>query len=229
MNHCVKIQGGLGNQLFQWAYGLSLSKKYNVKYNVSNYQKDNGSSIIPNRELCIEKLLKRPLLKCFVNEGVVHEGYWQSETFFLDLREEILNSINFQVKKSLDFKGSCSLHVRRGDYLKLQHIYEVLDENHYFKCLDKINPKGNIFIFSDEIAWCKKIFKGNQFVFMEDNKPEEDLIYISLCKDNIISNSTFSWWGAWLNKNQNKKIIAPKKWFKNQPCHNLIPKNWQRV
>jgi 5'(3')-deoxyribonucleotidase len=84
-------------------------------------------------------------------------------------------------------------------------------------------PKNSIFlIFSDDIEWCKENFPNisDKFIFIEGNKDYEDLYIMSKCKNNIISNSTFSWWGAWLNQNENKKVVAPLKWFGSSINHN---------
>ena len=85
-------------------------------------------------------------------------------------------------------------------------------------------------VFSDDIEWCRSNFHGDKFVFVEDQKDYEDLYYMSLCKHNIICNSTFSWWSAWLNNNADKKIISPKKWFgpgyATHELSDLTPKGW---
>ena len=84
-------------------------------------------------------------------------------------------------------------------------------------------------IFSNDIEWCKKNFIGNQFIFIEGEKDYIDLWLMSLCKNNIIANSSFSWWGAWLNTNSDKKVITPKNWFGpaiNHSTQDLIPEKW---
>ena len=88
---------------------------------------------------------------------------------------------------------------------------------YYRSAVDLIGKEKLFFIFSDDINWCKNNFDfiENKF-FIENNKDYEDLILMSLCSHNIIANSSFSWWGAWLNSNPNKIIISPKKWFGNK-------------
>ena len=105
-----------------------------------------------------------------------------------------------------------------------------ITENQLEKELLDFKQQG--LVFSDDIDWCKGVFRGDRFTFIEGEKDYIDLYIMSQCKNNIIANSTFSWWGAWLNKNKNKKIVAPKKWFGSLISHNtkdLIPKEWIKV
>ena len=91
-------------------------------------------------------------------------------------------------------------------------INYYLNSLNYLKSITNSNFK--IFVFSDDIKWCEENFGFlNNKTFISDNKDYEDLYLMSMCKNNIIANSTFSWWGAWLNKNENKQVIIPSKWF----------------
>jgi hypothetical protein len=92
----------------------------------------------------------------------------------------------------------------------------------------------NILIFSDDINWCKNnlLIKNKNIFFIEGNQDYIDLWLMSMCKNNIMANSTFSWWGAWLNKNPNKKVFVPRTWFGNMIKHNtkdLIPNTWIQI
>ena len=154
-------------------------------------------------------------------------GYWQNEKYIQDIRDDILSFIDFEIDHGFDFKESCSLHVRRGDYLNLPNIHPIQTIDYYEKALDIIKPQGNIFIFSDDINWCKENFKFEKMIFMEDNSNINDLKFMSLCQNNIIANSSFSWMAAWLNENQNKKVISPKQWFGDREnTSNTKPKQW---
>ena len=97
-------------------------------------------------------------------------------------------------------------------------------------------PKDSVFlIFSDDINWCKEFFPDipEKFKFIDGNTDYEDLILMSLCKNNIICNSTFSWWAAWLNQNQDKKVIVPTNWFgkayANNKTDDIFCENWIKL
>jgi hypothetical protein len=125
--------------------------------------------------------------------------------------------------------NTCSVHIRRGDYLRFPNDHPTLLNDYYFKSFDKMKKNTKFIVFSDDITWCKDNIKGNNMFYIEDETDYVNLILMSLCKHNIIANSSFSWWGAWLNKNKNKKVIAPKIWFgpnKNLNTKDLIPNKW---
>lgn len=260
----VKIQGGLGNQLFQWAFGFAHAKKFKteVDYDISFFQLQNNHRVsfklfdlpnlikcdIPlydqNTEVTLNKSQVVVVTEKFGNffdfESTYNsdyhyfcDGYWQDPDYFKAYRSEILSYIDFKVDHAFDFANSCSLHVRRGDYVGLQEAHPLQDLNYYKNAIEEINPQGNIFVFSDDIEWCKSNLKFDKLIFMENNSNIQDLKLMSLCNHNIIANSTFSWWGAWLNQHEDKKICAPKKWFgpKGPPrgIGGLIPNEWIRL
>ncbi len=199
--------------------------------------------------------------KCIVNESnfnvekikknkiVYLLGYFQSELFFN--KKDILKRFNLNfdrgidqsLKKKILQSNSVSMHIRRGDYLS-KTIFEkdiTLPINYYKNSIDYIKkkiPNPNFFIFSDDITWVKNVFKKElPFINIVDNSkyknsPKIDFFLMSICKHNIIANSTYSWWAAWLNKNKSKIIIAPKDWkdksliLKNKI---QIPKSWVRL
>lgn len=176
-------------------------------------------------------------------------GYWTSPKYFDDFADII--RYDFSLKPELQPKGrfeemirntnSVSIHVRRGDYVsnsETRALYDVCNLQYYSRAIDYIveNVENPIFfVFSDDIEWVKQNLEINfEKYFMENNgKDYEDLMLMSLCKNNIIANSTFSWWGAWLNSNVEKIIIAPEIWFndieKNKQTVDLIPEGWMRL
>tara|TARA_R110000744_G_C18907077_1_gene510043 strand:- start:113 stop:463 length:351 start_codon:yes stop_codon:yes gene_type:complete len=91
--------------------------------------------------------------------------------------------------------------------------HPVLDLNYYTKALENLKDVSNILVFSDDIPWCKEVFKFKNMTFIEGNNNIEDLVLMSMCSHNIIANSSFSWWGSWLNENPDKIVVAPKTWF----------------
>ncbi len=174
------------------------------------------------------------------------DGYWQNEKYFKDIRAEIVkdftsrNNISEEAKKYLsDIKNfqSVSLHVRRGDYVKNAHtntVHGTCDLEYYKKAIKFIeenieNP--NFYIFSDDISWCKENFEFlKSKTYIDDTKNAfDDLELMKNCKHNIIANSTFSWWAAWLNENKNKIVIAPKIWWIMKPEKNLALSIWKVI
>jgi hypothetical protein len=127
---------------------------------------------------------------------------------------------------------TCSLHVRRGNYVERQQYHPLQTVEYYTKSIETIGKDKHYLIFSDDIQWCKEnlSFIENK-TFVEGNKDYEDLYLMSFCKDNIIANSSFSWWGAWLNKNNNKRVIYPSVWFGNngQITDGIGCVNWIRI
>jgi hypothetical protein len=256
----VKLKGGLGNQLFQWACGYKLSFDHEVYFDNSfyanksekeikerNWKFDLDKILSQNIPLCNKDIKKKFSEKTIRKIGdnfhfnnlkfdekynYLLDGHWQSEKYFKNVKEKIYNMM---IKKSFagfDFLNSCSIHVRRGDYLNTPDIYPAQPIDFYKKALDIIQPKGKIFIFSDDINWCKKNFKFKNMIFVEGNSNIEDLLCMSLCGNNIIANSTFSWWGAYLNQNKNKIVVYPDTWFGpavRKSIKDLFPGNWIKI
>ena len=214
--------------MFQWAQGLFLeSLGAEICYDTSFYKSRNGCKIIPSRKFDLEKILTQPIHNQPNTDSTLIQGYWQTDNNVELLQNIILKKI--KTCKIKTEKGSCSIHVRRGDYVKLKHIYHNLDKDYYIKCLEKINPHGPIYIFSDDMDWCKKNLTITEAVYCEGNSTLEDFNLMRSCNHNIISNSTFSWWAALLNLNEDKKIIQPSVWFKNQSKGKLLNPNWQTI
>ena len=164
-------------------------------------------------------------------------GYWQAYRYILDLEFKLKDSqnlINTKVKEKILNSNAVSIGVRRGDYVKLGAI--ICDIEYYKKAINLIDKKLDnpvFYIFSDDIEWCRKNIKlSDKYFFVEANKdtPFENMELMSLCKHNIISNSTYEWWGAFLNKNKQKIVIYPKKWkFYETKKNKLIPSEWIKI
>jgi len=133
------------------------------------------------------------------------------------IRERLLEAASkFHKDKKTELPVCVS--VRRGDYIKFQDHHPPCVESYYRECIEKLGKDRQYLIISDDIEWCKKIFVGNNFIFNDvipDNiyKPHLDFAVGSLCNDFIISNSTFSWWVAWISNSKDKKVFAPYPWF----------------
>jgi hypothetical protein len=174
------------------------------------------------------------------------EGFWQSEKYFKSI-STILKA-EFTLKASLSSENvkwmneisnceSVSIHVRRGDYISNtgQQSHHICEKAYYENALGLILKKHKdvqVFLFSDDLDWCKKNLILNVPTFYVDSNQKQnfhvDLILMSHCKHNIIANSSYSWWAAWLNQNTEKVVIAPKKWFANAALNNkdLLPTEW---
>lgn len=270
----VRLKGGLGNQMFQYACGRALSNKYNIplRLDVRFYKNQSGKTkrkfglynfnlddaiITENEIFSLSKQLKKineiPFKFSPVSiendENVMINGYWVSEKYFKEIRSKLLET--FTVRKSLDTENlnllriinntnSVSLHVRRTDFLTIPHNSATFNNNvcslsYYASAIKQITKyvtSPTFFVFSDDLAWVKKNLQINfPTIYVENNGDDKnymDIYLMSSCKHNIIANSSFSWWGAWLNKNDKKNIIYPSKWGITgvHNMNDIIPYSW---
>lgn len=159
-------------------------------------------------------------------------GYFQSYKYFQAEKDMIFKMLSPKIVS--DPIDRTSIHVRRTDYLEHKGCYEILNmENYYEKAMER-SGSSKFLIFSDDIPWCKKHFIGNEFEFSERESDILDLSAMIACSNNIVANSSFSFWGAWLNPSPDKIVIAPRKWFgpKLSPTHDtkdLCPVDWIKI
>lgn len=177
-------------------------------------------------------------------------GYFQSEKNFVNVKQRLLKELTLKdelptsVKyylNSVKSNHSVAIHIRRGDYVSndvAASVHGVCSKEYYSSALDYLIKKYEdfnsfrIFIFSDDIKWCKENLSFRNSVFIDANlEPEHDLFLMSQCNHQIISNSTFSWWAAWLNTYDRKTVIAPKHWFRTTEVSNedILPSSWVRI
>ncbi len=119
--------------------------------------------------------------------------------------------------------------MRRGDYVWLSHIHPVQPLAYYQRAVELMGDYQRMLVFSDDLPWCRENFSFNNMTFVEGQSDMDDLWMMGLCKHNIIANSSFSWWGAWLNENHAKKVVAPKLWFGNaatMDTKDIVPAKW---
>ena len=164
-------------------------------------------------------------------------GYWQAYRYVLDTKFKLKENqilINILIKDKILCSNAVSIGIRRGDYVNLKSM--ICDVDYYKKAINLINKKIDnpvYYIFSDDIEWCRRnITFSNKHFFVEANKdtPFENMQLMSLCKHNIISNSTYDWWGAFLNKNKQKIVICSKAWKpKESKKMKLIPNEWIKI
>lgn len=275
MFNIVRIKGGLGNQMFIYAFSLSLRKK-----NKAIYLLNIDDSVFVHSQLEIFRIFNckgkwryrvlgilhkikpsfwkkykyileqkelsfTPSILFDKNKKVVYDGYWQSEKYFKDIesivrkrfcfKKKLLNQKNIFLADTISKENSVSIHIRRGDYLN--YNLGVCEMDYYQKCISYITERINnpkYYLFSDDIEWCKRHFSNDNFYIVDWNKGNnswQDMYLMTQCKHNIIANSSFSWWGAWLNNNPDKIVIAPSVWFKdrdNNSC-NIVPDEWIKL
>ncbi len=282
----VKINGGLGNQMFQHALGRCIELKHNitVKYDISVFEtyfrkyeldlfeinpvfasieeisklKDYNpkqTKILKNLPRFIrrnfetyrqesEKTIPANILK--IKKSVYLDGYWQSEKYFKKIENVIrkefifkkpMNQINQELANQINQVNSVSLHVRRGDYIINKPILDICSLEYYQNAINYIINKvenPHFFVFSDDPKWvADNLNTPFRYTLVTNNLEEnnyEDMRLMSFCRHNIIANSSFSWWGAWLNNNPDKVVIAPRNWsFSEMYSKNRAPKNWIRL
>lgn len=175
------------------------------------------------------------------------QGYFLTSVFPRAVEKELRESYVFLdtndkgLKKLSEIfcdKNIVGVHIRRGDYLQNQRTYGGICTDDYYKkamrlIYDKV--KSPVFcFFSDDIEWVKENYAEKGTLYIEENMFDEyhdwyDMYLMSLCKHNIIANSSFSWWGAWLNENPDKMVIAPKKWVNANSMEDICPEEWIRI
>jgi len=197
------------------------------------------------RKIYFEESIKKVGEDCYLS------GYWQNERYFQSVDYIIRKDFQFHLPTSNNNKdllrkihneNSISLHIRRSDFANGHYhaIHGVCSIEYYINASKYISENFSnpfFFIFSDDICWARENLKlsyGHRFI--DENVGEQsyiDMLLMSNCKHNIIANSSFSWWGAWLNPNPNKVVIAPKQWFANEKLNaqaiDLVPPKWIRL
>jgi hypothetical protein len=285
-NIYVRLMGGLGNQLFQYAAARSLADKlgvelvldgryvvrkghhtglaidcFNIRARHISPKELRSFSEVKIRFARWLKRLIRPVNTVFwetslafdstmhsQGAGTMLVGFWQSQRYIssnMEIRKDLqlcapLGVGAATVAAQIALQTSVALHVRRGDYLKDEKTmarYGLCSSGYYNKALDYvIQQVGDVkvFVFSDDPEWVKKHLNVPDdacFSSAPSITAEEDLVLISLCDHQIIANSTFSWWGAWLNLNHAKIVVAPQPWFDDTSiqAQDLIPDEWHQI
>ena len=182
--------------------------------------------------------------KDFFNiKNIIFDGYWQDKMFFdektVDLFEfnKNIGILNESYLEQINKYNSISVHIRRGDYMNNISIYgNICTKDYYERAIEYFKNKyeNNLFVFfSDDIEWVKANFELKNAIYVDNNKEKRsyiDMYLMSKCNHNIIANSTFSWWGAYLNRNKNKTVIMPSKWYNEDiNTFNLFIDNWIKL
>jgi hypothetical protein len=232
-NHTYAVDDGIGNKL-----RTELFDSFDLNVNIALL--NNGHAPVVNERFFHfdEELFS------LCPDHVTLQGYFQSEKYFKHIEQEIREDFTFKgeiLKPCKEMISSVdnpiALHVRRTDYLSNSQNHFNLPLEYYEAALKNFNNDRNVIVFSDDPDWCQKqdLFSDDRFMISENTDNRVDLCLMSLCDDFIIANSSFSWWGAWLSNNKNKKVIAPVQWFgktgytKDHDTKDLIPDGWIRI
>ncbi|MFW5794981.1 MAG: alpha-1,2-fucosyltransferase [Bacillota bacterium] len=249
MMSCV-FQQRFGNNLFQIAATVSHAEKHGYKYIFDNWRYSQYfdwdlyfSSREKNQYQWViyqePNFFYDPINQIYLQMCL--KGWFQSYKYLdknliarkFKPKQEILNYIRNKYSYLFNNETTLtSIHVRRTDYFASDD-HKVLEMEYYTPAINRINNNTTKFVvFSDDIEWCKNNFIGDKFVFIEGEEDYVDLFFMTLCHNNIIGNSTFSWWGAYLNNKSNKNVICPHAsiWFnKNITGQDVCPKDWTTI
>lgn len=274
----IKVTGGLGNQMFIYSMYLRMKKHFpDTQLDLSDmmhYHVHYGYELhrifrLPKTEFCLPQALKKILeflfFKTIIERKqngsmipytcsyrwplIYFKGFYQSEAYFSDIKEEVREAFTFdqgkasyksrELLKQLDNDPQAvSLHIRRGDYLLPKHweaIGCICQLPYYYNALHVMTERvrnPHYYVFSDDLEWCKQHLELGNAVFIDWNREEDswqDMLLMSRCHHHIICNSTFSWWGAWLGQYPGTVTIAPKQWTSHEDSSRIIPNGWIQI
>ena len=283
------LSGGLGNQLFQYAFGFGLARQLQTELRLERHLLE--SRLLARlrhytpRHYGLDSFAMQPtdaslydILRCLSRtvlpghravvlrdsdpdaslnldartQDVLCLGYWQSEDYFRSAADALRQQLVFRQRPSnatltvadaiLSRPDATFVHVRRGDYvansIANQH-HGVCGIDYYRRSIEHLRERvadAHFFVFSDDLDWAKRELGPllQPATFVEHNKGVDgwqDMYLISLCRHAIVANSSFSWWGAWLNPATDRVVIAPQDWFANQPVRSqrIVPPRWHRL
>jgi hypothetical protein len=286
----VRLAGGLGNQLFQYAAGRGLAALRGTGVVIDrSFYRARASGATP-RTLEIHNFMHcgrppslresiwlglaararvarrlRPVMPFAIREearfgydptlleapdNTLLVGYWQSERYFAHVADVLREELAFAselppslgcLRERIEHAESVSLHVRRGDYVaddKARMLHGCCDIDYYRRAVERIATSVKdpvFFVFSDDPEWSRQTlrlsFETVHVTHTRGMSAAADLQLMSLCRHNILANSTFSWWGAWLNRNPGRLVVAPARWFARDDIdtRDLLPAEWARI
>jgi len=181
-----------------------------------------------------------------IADGTDLMGYFQTEKYFSEFRDLILRYFSFRpevangaflywekfVQPFLGNSASVSVHVRRGDYTLYPDHHPTCSKDYYDKAISSFDPDDKFLVFSDDIDWCRKNFNSDRFHIVDSGSPYIDLKLITMCDHHINANSSFSWWGAWLNPKKEKRVICPSRWFGpsiQKNVEDIYCEGWEKI
>lgn len=237
--------GRTGNQFFQFAaayaysrrHGHGLAGRWVCAYTARDFGRMFGISFHDAGPVTVawnESKFSYQEIPAYPGMNVSLEGYFQSERYFSDFSDEIRSVISVGAGQS-PRPDTCSVHVRRGDYLRLQEYHPCPDMSYYMDAVSEMRSRGaeKFVIFSDDPQWCETSLAPHLGANVSVEPPGadlDDLGKMRSCAYHVIANSSFSWWGAWLSKAEN--VIAPARWFGPkgpQDSQDVCPPGWTRI
>lgn len=276
MRNVVQVTSGLGNQMFQYAFGLAVGAEFDVswfdgpvgptsvarKYELPLFRCD--VPVVPHER--VMKLVRRPKLlralglrprletlreptpsvfhpEYLRRTGTNFVGYFQCEKYFLPLRDRLLAEFRMRepparmlsIEAHVRARNAVSLHVRRGDYVQLADTVGLCSLDYYRAAMRLMRERAGapeFFVFSDDIGWAREAFAGETDCSFVDEAWDSslcDMMLMAACRHHIIANSTYSWWGAWLNPRPDKVVVAPSRWFATGARNDIVPEGWIRL
>ena len=260
LNYLGKL-GQLGNQMFQYATLIGVADKIGTSFCIPNHDevvKDTLGNLLRIElfdafDIKPDRLGFVPTDKNYQEKDFHYDesifkigkdynliGFFQTEKYFTHIEDKIREEFTFQdhiVNECEDiielFQEPIALHIRRGDYLRNSMNHHNLSLEYYEKALSYFPREQQVVIFSDDTEWCMEqlLFVDNRFIISEGNGSYHDLYLMTKCSDFIISNSTYSWWGAWLANTGT--VVAPDTWFGPNNAHkslkDLYPSHWKVI
>lgn len=265
----ILFQGGLGNQMFQYANALAVRKRHPLGlmlFDSNGSVERHGGLLVFDLfgikeewrfRLCrfIKKHLPK-LLTVYRQEDYGtprtgfclsrhYLGFYQSEDYFANCADAVrkafqfdtgrLNTRSREAAKRMENEQCLSIHIRRGDYLNENGRYDTYSLDYYRQGIQYIEERVGAcvpYIFSDDIDWCRQNLPLENAVYVDWNSGADswqDMYLMSRCHHNIIANSTFSWWGAWLNPHAAKIVVAPRQWTADGDKTDIIPSHWIKI
>lgn len=228
----------LGNHLFQMAATITTAMDHGEDYGFPRWVHEKD---FPLSGCFLDALPSGPEYRepAFSYDPIPYQpnlrlyGYFQSEKYFVNHADFIRKSFTpLVMTQKKDYRDTASLQIRRGNYLLLPDHHPIIPLAFYEKAVEMILKHGirKIIVFSDDLDWCRKVFTRQPYEVIPEMKPIDQLALTIACRHHIMANSTFSWWGAWLDPNPNKIVIAPKLWFGPGYAHydtkDLLPTDW---
>jgi hypothetical protein len=258
-----KFIGRLGNNLFEIAACIGYAKKYGVKWGIKKgyveqgFQANQVDRFMPDLPYCGGNYRRYSEHQRgwdndwfnyheipFFPEGVELVGFFQSEKYFENAKEEVLDTFRPYVRWREDLKGVCSIHVRRGDYVQHAGSFPPIGIQYLAQAMQVMIDKGvtKFMVCSDDMDWCIQNillvgpYSGYEIEYHIGTDEWDDFSTLASCDHHIIANSTFSWWNAYLGRNPNKVVITPsaETWFGpdggvKHPVYDLIPEGWIQI
>ncbi len=210
-----------------------------------------GRHLLPSRSsMLVEKVYRGFLPEVFDRKaGCLYDGYWQSEKYFMNCADEVRRAFRFPafetgsrneaLLKRMAGRTVVSLHVRRCDYMNIASAAAICTPEYYRCAVEHIREccHPDLFlVFSDDIGWCrdnlKNIIGETAVEYVDWNHGTDsfrDMQLMSMCNHNIVANSSFSWWGAWLNQCPEKIVVVPSRWMSDGDWSDIIPLSWHKI